>query len=737
MSLYSLKQGRSAFDNKLSIWHWLGIQILLFVAVQVSFSISSFFVVSKDSVQVLSFTAALVVSALIRYGWKVLPTLSMSLLFYYLVISGRPSNVALLFSSLLPCIPLVFAALYKRALISIEDSNYTLKLGYYVLILGLLYPVANTVILWSMSHIYIEHSPLSFDFFSYSILSGVLTHMTLTPLLSLGFSYILDGNKSPYLKLDLTMLRNQPSQQGYRIWLIICGMILLGAITSNNSLLINTLCLSLLCLVGVGLGKFGLIRPFLIASITLLICVENIVSQYNAGLIQQEHLYGMLLVLFVLSMLTFLLGAHTIKNFITARKAVEKERVDSFTGLYTLSQLQEDISPRNNVVLIYIDLKPTLSKLNGLGHQGQAQLMRQLSQYLAQNTEYLQRAYLPPFANGLICFAPRLPYINTELKKLIQLLDDFYFYFEDSSVSLVKRTIQCVDIAESDNVEALVSKLCQQRPQSNLAINWLDAASTSKSKLNKLSFIQSCFRENKFELYCQPYLALNTKNTGSYFEVLLRLNQDDSRVMSPAEFFPLIHEFGLEIELDEWVITNTFCKLSQNIVDWDNLGKCSINLTAKALNSPSLAHNIRLHADIYGVPLKKVCFEITESDALRNESIAIQNLSLLREAGCTIALDDFGTGYASFDYLRRLPLDVLKVDGSFVKDIVSSENDRIIVQAISQVANSMKLVTVAEFVESEAHIETLKSLNIQFAQGFGVAKPLPLQDYLKKLSNKA
>lgn len=140
---------------------------------------------------------------------------------------------------------------------------------------------------------------------------------------------------------------------------------------------------------------------------------------------------------------------------------------------------------------------------------------------------------------------------------------------------------------------------------------------------------------------------------------------------------------------------------------------------------------------MHEIPMNKLCFEITESDALCNEPIAIQNLNLLRKAGSTIALDDFGTGYASFDYLRRLPLDVLKVDGSFVKDIVASENDRIIVQAISQVARSMNLVTVAEFVESEAHIETLRALNIQFAQGFGVSKPIPLSEHLTMLSNKA
>ena len=445
----------------------------------------------------------------------------------------------------------------------------------------------------------------------------------------------------------------------------------------------------------------------------------------------------MLLVLFVLTMLTFMLGAHTIKNYVTTRNAIRKERIDSFTGLYNLAQLKEDVATQTHATLIYIDLEPTLSKLNGLGHQGRAQLMKQLSQYLAANTEHLKRAYLPPFASGLLCFAPKLPKMESELSKLIGLLDRFYFYFDDSAVSLVKRTIQCASIYGNHNLDPLISKLCEQQGRDTACVNWVTHNQEENKTLNQLSFIQQCFRENEFELYCQPYRALSDNTQNAHFEILLRLKPKQGELMSPAEFFPLINEFGLERELDKWVIEHTFKALKNHIEDWDSIGRCAINLTAKALNSQGLAEDIQTEADLHQIPMNKLCFEITESDALRNEPIAIQNLNRLREAGSTIALDDFGTGYASFDYLRRLPLDVLKVDGSFVKNIVDSENDRIIVQAISQVASSMQLVTVAEFVESEDHIDTLKALNIQFAQGFGVARPLPLSEHLTMLSNKA
>ncbi|HHP0447970.1 TPA: EAL domain-containing protein [Vibrio harveyi] len=738
MSMSGFEQINPLLDYKnKKWWQFLGIQTLIFCAIQVSYSLSNFYVISQDRVHVLSFTAAFVVAVTLRYSWRVLPTIVASLLFYYTVFSQRPWEMALLFAFFLPTLPLLFCQLYRAALKRVLAYNFTLKLGYFAILIGILYPIANTALLLLISALLGGAPDFSFEFIAYSVLSAILTQMVLTPLLSLGLSYVLDGDNAPYLKLDRAMMDAHSSPLHFRLWLMICALFLVAAISTTNPLTLNTLSLILLCLVGMALGKFGLVRPMLVGAATLLICIESIIKRFNADILSREQVYAMLLVLFVLTMLTFMLGAHTIKNYVTTRNAIRKERIDSFTGLYNLAQLKDDVAKHTNATLIYIDLEPTLSKLSGLGHHGRAQLMKQLSQYLASNTEHLQRAYLPPFASGLLCIAPRLPNMEKELDTLISLLDSFYFYFDDKAISLVKRTIQCASIFGNSNLDPLISKLCEQQAHQQSCVSWVTHNHQQSNTLNQLSFIQQCFRENQFELYCQPYRALTLTPQAAHFEILLRLKPSQGELMSPAEFFPLINEFGLELELDQWVIEHTFSALKAQVEDWNLIGRCAINLTAKALNYEGMAEDIQAEARLHHIPMDKLCFEITESDALRNEPIAIHNLDLLRASGSTIALDDFGTGYASFDYLRRLPLDVLKVDGSFVKNIVESENDRIIVQAISQVATSMKLVTVAEFVESQAHIDTLESLNIQFAQGFGVAKPLPLHDYLTKLSNKA
>ncbi|MGR5132529.1 EAL domain-containing protein [Vibrio alfacsensis] len=718
------------------LWQLFGIQTLIFFSIQISFSLSNFFVITQDRLHVLSFTGAFVVAMFLRYGWRVFPVIATSLFFYYVAMSDRSWQMALLFSVALPILPAVFCQVYRIAINNVSKNSITTQLGYYAIIIGVLYPLANTALLFSILYCTDVNCDFKFAYIAYSVLSAILTNMVLTPLISLGISYVLDGDQAPYVKLDGAMMAEYSTPLHYRLWLMNCALLLVAALSTTDLLTLNTLTLMLLFLASMGLGKFGILRPMLITAATILICVESIVNRHNTGLIQYEHLYAMLLVLFVLTMLIFMLGVHAIKNFLETRGTNHKERIDSFTGLYNLAQFKEDVAMQPNATLIYIDLQPTLSKLNGLGHQGCAQLMKQLNQYLASHTQHLKRAYLPPFSNGLLCFTPDLPYINAELKKLITLLDGFYFYFDESKISLVRRTVQCATLTDNDHIDNLISKLCEQGTSDNACVNWIANHHNERSAMNQLSFIQRCFREDRFELYCQPYQALIDREQPAHFEILLRLKPSHDHLMSPAEFFPLINAFGLELELDEWVIEHTFEALEKHVRNWDCIGLCSINLTAKALNFDSLATRIQTQAKAHRIPMAKLCFEITESDFLRNESIAIQNLNLLRQSGCTIALDDFGTGYASFDYLRRLPLDVLKVDGSFVKNITQSENDRIIVQAISQVASSMRLITVAEFVESEQHIDTLKALDIHFAQGFGVAKPMPLIDYLTTQSNK-
>ncbi|WP_249027428.1 EAL domain-containing protein [Vibrio rotiferianus] len=349
----------------------------------------------------------------------------------------------------------------------------------------------------------------------------------------------------------------------------------------------------------------------------------------------------------------------------------------------------------------------------------------------------LTAAIAPPFSTGVISFTEMSEGIHGELYEVSRHLAKFQFYWQGTSVSLVNPVLHCARIYPTMDIEKVASVLCDQRAGYDETIHWVKLNSAHSDRVDKLNYIQQIFKNDQFELYCQPYKTLSpTANTPTSFEVLLRVINSDGSILAPADFFPLINQFGLETQLDRWVIDHTFLMLDAHVEDWTQIDYCSINLTAKTLGVPNLAEQIISKAAQLKIPLEKICFEIIESSALNNEQQAIETLTTLREAGCKVAIDDFGTGYASFEYLRRLPLDVLKIDGAFVKNLPYNETDRLIVSSICTVAREMKLQTVAEFVESEAHIQILSELGINYAQGYGVAKPMPLVVCLKGMAKK-
>lgn len=726
-SLHNSKQ--SSYKNPLL--SFLVLQSVGFCIILVSFYLSSFFSLAVEKSQVLSFTSSLIFAFLFIKGARILPAICSGLFCYYYFISGRDAAISAEFALFFPLVSYIFASLYKHIKTKIDEKNHTHVLTTYVAIVGFIYPIVNASLYLLPNVQNTSHLPL-FELIVLAIIGGMLTHLVLTPLLIIIISTLSSNHDVPFMELDREMLQPQFQSKQYWYWVIICSLGMLAILFSTNNIILNTVCMTLLYFVAVGLGRFGLIRPFTIASSVVVLAIHNSVQRLNLGHIDIYQFYDQLLVFAIIAALIFLLATHCVKTYLATKIAIEKERRDPYTGIYNLSQLKEDLAQYNQVILIYIDLEATLTKTLQLGHKGQAQLLKQLSEYLSDKTSFASRSYLPPFANGLLCYLPSCDHKAAlhELDQLLLLLKSFQFNNNQHSIDLVRRSLVCSEIQPGCDIENIVSLLCEQYIDNQTNIFWFDSNSTDSNQVDKLSFIQEAFKNDDFELYCQPYKMLNGRNTQDYFEVLLRLNSNNQLKMLPITFFPLVNKFGLENELDMWVVKNTFKTLHEQVSDWSQIGRCSINLTAISLSFTELAEKIIDFSMIYSIPLDKICFEITESTALNNEDIAIKSIEKLRETGCYIALDDFGTGYASFDYLRRLPLDILKIDGTFIKNITDNPTDVKLVQAMSQVASSMNLITVAEFVESESHSHILEQLGIDFAQGFGIAKPRPLKEFL-------
>ncbi|HJX29231.1 MAG TPA: EAL domain-containing protein, partial [Thermoanaerobaculia bacterium] len=242
--------------------------------------------------------------------------------------------------------------------------------------------------------------------------------------------------------------------------------------------------------------------------------------------------------------------------------------------------------------------------------------------------------------------------------------------------------------------------------------------------------IQETLEKDRFCLFTQSIQPLSERAArGVYFEVLLRLVEEDGVIHLPNDFLRAAERYGLMRSIDRWVIRECIRTLAAQPHPFlDLLSTCSINLSPVSLGDESFLEFLEEEIASSGVPPAKLCFEITETAAIENFSQAEKLLRQLAGQGVRFALDDFGTGMASYGYLRDLPVNYLKIDARFVKDIVTDPLDRAMVESINQVGQVMGIQTVAEGVPSNAVIQRLRALGVDYAQGNWISPPRPLTD---------
>ncbi len=248
-----------------------------------------------------------------------------------------------------------------------------------------------------------------------------------------------------------------------------------------------------------------------------------------------------------------------------------------------------------------------------------------------------------------------------------------------------------------------------------------------RSEVQVASEIVQAERQNRFLLYCQKIKSVNHPDEVS-FEVLLRMRGRDDDVISPAHFLPAAERFNLTAPIDRWVVRNAFQWLADNRSKLDSLTHFAINLSGLSLGDDHFYDYIAQQFTRTNVPADKICFEITETAAVKNFKLAGSFIAAIRELGCRFALDDFGTGMSSFAYLKKLPVDYLKIDGIFVKDILQDPLDLAMVRSINDIGHVSGLKTIAEFVENSAIEEKLREVGVDYVQGYGIHKPEPMDD---------
>ncbi len=244
--------------------------------------------------------------------------------------------------------------------------------------------------------------------------------------------------------------------------------------------------------------------------------------------------------------------------------------------------------------------------------------------------------------------------------------------------------------------------------------------------------IQTALEENRFELARQRIVSLPAAaGTDTHYELLLRMRDEDGNLVLPESFLPAAERYNLSVKLDRWVVKEAFRLLTLDPDHLERLFLCSINLSGVSLADEDFLIFVTTELASTGLPPGKVCFEITETAAIANLPGAMRFIEVLRRIGCRFALDDFGSGLSSFAYLKSLPVDFLKIDGVFVKDIVEDPIHRELVRSINEIGHVMGKRTIAEFVESEAILRALNEIGVDYAQGFELGKPelLPKHQY--------
>ncbi|MDD1968235.1 EAL domain-containing protein [Pseudomonas putida] len=258
-----------------------------------------------------------------------------------------------------------------------------------------------------------------------------------------------------------------------------------------------------------------------------------------------------------------------------------------------------------------------------------------------------------------------------------------------------------------------------------------DNDSELSTRFGEMAWIQRlhmALEDNRFCLYSQEIASLgrDPEKHHGHVEILLRLRDESGRLILPDSFIPAAERYGMMTTLDRWVVQNVFKIIADCLNDNHAPGPlavCAINLSGSSIGDDAFLEYLRQQFQIYAIPPELICFEITETSAIANLGSAIRFINELKSLGCRFSLDDFCAGMSSFAYLKHLPVDFLKIDGSFVKDMLDDPVNRAMVEVINHIGHVMGKQTIAEFVESPQIEQALLEIGVDYAQGYVIERP--------------
>ncbi|MBL1276181.1 MAG: EAL domain-containing protein [Ectothiorhodospiraceae bacterium] len=384
--------------------------------------------------------------------------------------------------------------------------------------------------------------------------------------------------------------------------------------------------------------------------------------------------------------------------------------------------------------LCFLDIDQFKVVNNTSGHQAGDELLKQLgARFRATLREDDIVGRLGGDEFGLLLEDCPLAQAEEITDKILKMVRAFRFTWQDKvfnvSVSMGLVPINAASGSITDVLGAADSACYIAKDQGSNRVHVFErddlALTRHKGEMQWLQQIREAMERDQFVLFHQRIEPLaDDADTGfRYSEILLRLRRENGEIVTPNLFLPAAERYHLMPAVDRWVVSHALQLLGMQSAQ---LVSYSINLSAQSLCESSFLEFVLAELTKSGVEPDRVCFEITETAAIANLSRAMRFITELKNRGCRFALDDFGSGLSSFSYLKNLPVDYLKIDGIFVKDIDNNPIDRAMVEAINQIGHIMGIKTVAEYVTSASVMAELKAIGVDYGQGFHLAKPVPV-----------
>lgn len=418
---------------------------------------------------------------------------------------------------------------------------------------------------------------------------------------------------------------------------------------------------------------------------------------------------------------------------------------DELTGLINRREFERHLeylidlatSDEREHALLYMDLDQFKIINDTCGHLAGDNFLRQLAVIMKsqlRKADILARLGGDEFGILLMdCPQDKAADIGEVLRMSVE---NFHFFWDDRtftagiSIGIVPVSANAMSPAMALSTADTACYMAKEAGRNRVHTVAVDdhAIVRHRGEVKFVTRIKEALEQDLFCLYYQPVVPVREDPALSpHIEILVRMIAPDGTLVQPGSFIPSAERYNLMTAIDHWVVTHALGWLEAQHPDGE-LPVFMINLSGQSLSDEQLLAYIVERLSTSRVSSAQLCFEITETAAVSNLASAVEFIETLKLLGCQFALDDFGAGLSSFTYLKRLPVDYLKIDGSFVREIANDPISHAMVKSINDIGHVMGKQTIAEFVETPAILEELKILGIDYAQGYGIARPQPLEE---------